>query len=414
MRRLMAASLGIFICLPQATYSEAFCEMSGKAEVNMQQDKLTIQGVVKDEEGEPIPGASVVLKGMTNVGTITDIEGNFSLSYPASEKKPELLVSFVGMGTQTVNIAGKKSIVIRLRSEISSLDEVVVTGYGSSKRKDLTGSVSRVGQAELATTPMTNNIQGLLQGRAAGVNVMISSASPTSPVSVIIRGVSSLSGDGQPLWIVDGVPQYSDTTSGDVSNTLYNLNLNDVESVDILKDASSTAIYGSRAANGVVIVTTKSGAQGMKPVVEFSSRLGWQVIDSNGMRSANVEEYKTVTRKAVLSEAFRYGNVVGVLDDYLNLDKFNARTTSQWNIKDLEGMFRDDAWLNGNDNYWDMMTQNAVTQDYNISLRGGTKSNSYYASFNYKDQDGIVKGSNTRYYGARKAEVGIQHGRFGA
>ena len=401
MRRLMAASLGIFICLPQATYSEAFCEMSGKAEVNMQQDKLTIQGVVKDEEGEPIPGASVVLKGMTNVGTITDIEGNFSLSYPASEKKPELLVSFVGMGTQTVNIAGKKSIVIRLRSEISSLDEVVVTGYGSSKRKDLTGSVSRVGQAELATTPMTNNIQGLLQGRAAGVNVMISSASPTSPVSVIIRGVSSLSGDGQPLWIVDGVPQYSDTTSGDVSNTLYNLNLNDVESVDILKDASSTAIYGSRAANGVVIVTTKSGAQGMKPVVEFSSRLGWQVIDSNGMRSANVEEYKTVTRKAVLSEAFRYGNVVGVLDDYLNLDKFNALTTSQWNIKDLEGMFRDDAWLNGNDNYWDMMTQNAVTQDYNISLRGGTKSNSYYASFNYKDQDGIVKGSNTRYYGAR-------------
>ncbi len=362
------------------------------------QAKTTVKGVVKDENGDPIPGASVMLKG-TKTGTITDIDGHFSLAY-SSDKKAELLVSFVGMGTQTVSINGKSSLNIQLKTEANALDEIVVTGYGTSKRKDLTGSVSRVGQAELKAAPMTNNIQGMLQGRAAGVNVMISSASPTSPVSVVIRGVSSLSGDGQPLWIIDGVPQYTDTTSGDVSNTLYNLNLNDVESIDILKDASATAIYGSRAANGVVIVTTKSGAEGMKPTVEFSGRVGWQVLNTNKFRSMTADEYKILSKQAVIDECYRYGRRYGA-SGYIDEDKFKQINTSQWGKEDLRDLFMDTAYGNGNEDYWGMMTQNALTQDYNLSLRGGSKSNSYYASINYKNQDGIVKGSDSEYFGAR-------------
>lgn len=369
-------------------------------QVEANKDDITITGVVMDEKGEPIPGASVLLKGTKN-GMITDLDGRFSISYSSTVKNPQLLISFVGMASQTVNIKGRTDVKIRLASEVSDLDEVVVIGYGTAKAKDLTGSVSRISQKDIEMAPMTSSISGMLQGKAAGVNVMISSASPTSPVSVVIRGQSSLSGDGQPLWIIDGVPQYSSGISGDVSNTLYNLNLNDVQSIDILKDASATAIYGSRAANGVVIVTTKTGTEGMKPTIEFSSRVGWQVLNSNDFKTLNAEQYKAYSKQANLLEAFRQGTLTYFNKRYMDADKFNQLNTSQWDMSDIDDMWLPNAYYNGTDNYWDLMTQNALTQDYNLSLRGGTATNSYFASVNYKDQDGIVKGSNSRYIGAR-------------
>lgn len=361
--------------------------------------RKTITGLIRDEQGEPVIGASVVIKG-TTFGTIADMDGQFMLSYP-EKAGDKLMFSFVGMNTLEENIGNKRVFNVKLRSTVTGLDEVVVTAYGSTKRKDLTGSVARIGQAELQASPMTSNIQGALQGRAAGVNVQISSASPTSPVSVIIRGVSSLSGDGQPLWIIDGVPQYSSSVSGDVSNTLYNLNLNDVESLDVLKDASGTALYGSRAANGVIIVTTKSGAEGMKPTIEVSSRLGWQVINSNGIRNCTADEYRNYSKQAILDEAFRAGGQTYFTKKYIDNDKFLALNTSQWTQDDLKDMFLPNAYFNGNDDYWKMMTQTALTQDYSLSLRGGGKTNSYYASVNYKDQEGIVKGSTSEYFGGR-------------
>ena len=161
-------SLGVLSSLSYSPlFAEEICELKNNVEnVHVTEGKLTVSGVVKDENGDPIPGASVILKGST-IGTITDIEGKFTLSYSASKKSSELIVSFVGMGSQTVSFKGKKNVVVHLRPEVNSLDEVVVTGYGSSRRKDLTGSVARVGKAELATAPMTNNIKGMLQGRAA-------------------------------------------------------------------------------------------------------------------------------------------------------------------------------------------------------------------------------------------------------
>nr|WP_321781076.1 TonB-dependent receptor [uncultured Duncaniella sp.] len=361
----------------------------------------TITGIVMDTDGEPLPGATVRFKD-AKIGTVTDVNGCFTLPNNTDVRKnPQLVVSYVGMATQTIPAVAGKDMEIVMVSNTSNLDEVVVIGYGTAKAKDLTGSVSRLTTRDVEMAPMTSSVSSLLQGKAAGVNVMISSASPTSPVSVVIRGQSSLSGDGQPLWVIDGVPQYNSSIDGSVSNALYNLNLNDVASVDILKDASATAIYGSRAANGVVIVTTKSGQEGMKPTIEFSGRVGWQKIDSDAFKSMNAEEYISFSKRANLVEAFRNGGLTYFNKKYMDADRFNLLNTSEWDMSDIADMWLPNAYYDGHDNYWDAMTQDALAQDYNVSIRGGSKTTSYYASVNFKDQDGIVKGSSSRYFGAR-------------
>lgn len=238
-----------------------------------------VKGRVTDREGLPLPGVSVLIDSTTS-GVVTDIDGNYVLTYPDMNNL-RLRFSFIGMETKYVTVGDKTEINVVMEEKVNRLDEVVAVGYGTTKAKDMTGAVSRLGKKEIETAPMGASIQSMLQGRAPGVNVMISSASPTSPVSVVIRGSSSLSGDSQPLWVIDGVPEYSAGTSGDISNTLYNLNLTDVETIDILKDASATAIYGSRAANGVVLVTTKRGKKGQTPTLEFSARYGIQTMDAN-------------------------------------------------------------------------------------------------------------------------------------
>lgn len=361
--------------------------------------RKTITGIVRDELGEPVVGASVVVKG-TTFGTIADMDGQFMLSFPENTGN-KLMFSFIGMNTVEETMGTKRVFNIKLKSSTTNLDEVVVIGYGTAKPRDLTGAMARVSKEEIKSAPMTTNIQGMLQGKAAGVNVMIANASPTAPISVVIRGVSSLSGTGQPLWIIDGVPQYSNDVSGDVSNTLYNLNLNDVESIDILKDASATAIYGSRAANGVVLVTTKTGAAGSKPTIELTARYGFQSINSNDFRTMDVDQYIMYSKQINIDEAFRQGKLTYFNKRYLDENKFNALNTSQWTKEDLAGMFKENAYYNGHDDYWDMMTQNAAVQEYNLSVRGGSQQSSYYASLNYKDQDGIVKGSNSKLLSAR-------------
>lgn len=398
----LGSAVCLFSQLPQFAAAKETDYVAKGVEVfaPTQDNKVTIKGVVTDEQGEPVPGASVTLKG-TKTGVITDLDGRFSINYSSGIKNPQLFISFVGMTSQTVNIKGRTEVNVRLETETSDLDEVVVIGYGTAKAKDLTGSVSRLSREDIEMAPMTSSISGMLQGKASGVNVMISSASPTSPVSVVIRGQSSLSGDGQPLWIIDGVPQYSSGISGDVSNTLYNLNLNDVQSIDILKDASATAIYGSRAANGVVIVTTRTGVEGMKPTIEFSSRVGWQVLNSNDFKTLTAEQYKAYSKQANLLEAFRQGTMTYFNRRYMDEEKFNQLNTSQWDMTDIDDIWLPNAYYDGTDNYWDMMTQNALAQDYSLSLRGGSAMNSYYASVNYKDQDGIVIGSNSRTISAR-------------
>jgi TonB-linked SusC/RagA family outer membrane protein len=360
-----------------------------------QQARREVKGRVVDRDGLPLVGVTVVIDG-TLAGNVTNANGEYALSCPEGQKIT-LRFSFVGMKTVYVDPGNRTLVNVTMEEEVNHLEEIVLTGYGSSKAKDMTGAVSRLGSKVLETVPMGATIQSMLQGRTPGVNVMISSASPTSPVSVIIRGASSLSGNSQPLWVIDGVPEYNAGTSGDVSNTLYNLNLTDVESIDILKDASATAIYGSRAANGVVLVTTKRGKAGMTPTLEFSSRYGVQVLDANNFAVMNAREYVNFSRAAVRASFFTRGTLDYFTRMYINEAYFNANTNhSQFDLQTLtDDFFLDGAYYDGDTDWWKLMTRNAATQEYSLGIRGGSKEASYNVSFFYKDQQGVVKGGNS-------------------
>ncbi|MEO9145513.1 MAG: TonB-dependent receptor plug domain-containing protein, partial [Ginsengibacter sp.] len=280
---------------------------------------ITVKGKVTDDNGNAVSGVSVLIKGNTN-GTQTDANGNYSISDVPDNAI--LVFTSVGHYTKEIPVGNIRIINITLTIKVEGLEETVVVAYGKSKVRDVTGSISHLGTQEIKNAPMGSTISSMLQGKAAGVNVVIQSASPTSPISVIIRGASSLTGDNQPLWVIDGVPDYavsttqvlnstnsihgndqSATTTGSIYNTLYNLNLSDVESIDILKDASATALYGSRAANGVVIVTTKKGRAGMAPIMEFSAKFGYLKQDFNGFDLMNTSEYMNAADKGAREEA---------------------------------------------------------------------------------------------------------------
>lgn len=206
----------------------------------------TITGTVRDAV-DVVIGASVMVKGNTGVGTITDMDGKFTLSLPASAK--ELVVSFIGYDNQTVVIGNKTHFDITLKESSVMLEEVVAIGYAKVKRKELTGSSVSVGSKELAMAPVTTAAQALA-GKAAGVNIVQQSGAPGAEVNITVRGGTSITQGTQPLYIVDGFQ---------MENGLQNVDINDIESIDVMKDASATAIYGARGSNGVVLITTKSG-----------------------------------------------------------------------------------------------------------------------------------------------------------
>jgi TonB-dependent SusC/RagA subfamily outer membrane receptor len=219
------------------------------AEVEQQK---TITGTVLDDGGMPLPGASVIVKG-TNSGTTTDFDGNFSINVKGNNAV--LLVSYVGFETKTVSVGSKSSITVSLNASAATLDEVVVVGYGSTKKSDLTGSVSVVKTKDIQKIAVTR-VDDVLQGRTGGVQISKSSGAPGGNVNIRIRGTNSITGSNQPLVVID------DFIGGDLST----VDVNDVASIQVLKDASATAIYGSRASNGVIIVTTKKGSAGVQEV----------------------------------------------------------------------------------------------------------------------------------------------------
>ena len=209
----------------------------------------TINGSVKDNTGEPVIGATVIEQGISNSGTVTDIDGNFTIKLKGKSHK--LSISYVGMKTQVVEVKGKSQVAVKLEDEATSLNDVVVIGYGSVKKKDLTGSVATVSSKALAEVPVASASEALT-GKMAGVQVTTSEGSPDAEVKIRVRGGGSITQSNDPLYIVDGFPVDG---IGDIPAT-------DIEDITVLKDASSTAIYGSRGANGVILVTTKSGKSG--------------------------------------------------------------------------------------------------------------------------------------------------------
>lgn len=361
------------------------------------QDRIDVKGRVVDPSGSPLAGVTVSVRG-TDIQVATDDEGSYSLSVHIGQY---LVFSSVGYEEWETRItqSTRSPLIVTLNESVSSLEETVVVAYGTSKVRDVTGMISRIGKAELQNAPMGSTVQSMLQGRASGVNVAIQSASPTSPISVVIRGASSLSGDNQPLWVIDGVPDYSNQTSGNITNSLYNLNLNDVESIDILKDASATALYGSRAANGVVIVTTKRGVAGQRPTIEANSRLGVALQDFNGYRYMEAPEYINFSVKAGMEGVMATGGFDYFTRLYLDEQAFFNLKTSEFDKEDL--VVRAEEFYDGNTNWLKEMTQKPWVQQYDLSLRGGTQNISYFVSGFHNNTKGIVKTGASRMFGGR-------------
>ncbi len=310
---------------------------------------ITVKGNVKDTSGEPIIGASVVEKGNTSNGTITDLDGNFSLKI---DGKGTLVVSYIGMKTQDIPVQGRKAINITLADDTQALDEVVVIGYGTVSKKDLTGSVSSVSAKQLEAVPVSSASEAL-QGKMAGVQITTTEGSPDADVKIRVRGGGSLSQDNSPLYIVDGFPVSS---ISDIAPT-------DIQSVDVLKDASSTAIYGARGANGVIIITTKSGKEG-KVQVSLGASYGIRKV-TKMVDVLNPYEY-VMWQQELDQEGVKYGRF-----DDLEIYKSMAGTDYQDEIFGRTGN----------------------QQQYHVSVSGGSKGTKFSVSYAHNEEESIMHGS---------------------
>lgn len=345
---------------------------------------IKASGIVLDEKGDPIAGASVAQKGTTN-GTITDWEGKFSLNVDVDAI---LQFSFVGYTTKEVPIKNQKDFVITLSEDKVALEEIVVIGYGTAKRKDITGSIASVSADKLKETPAISLNQAL-QGKTAGVQVVLGDNAPGGGVSVNIRGIGSITQANDPIYVVDGII---------MEGTLNNINVNDIASIDVLKDASAAAIYGSRAANGVVIVTTKRGQEG-KSNISFSLRTSIQKAD-NLPRMLTAQE---------LADVRIEGNVNAQLDEWyrenpgLSMSDYQTRFNEMKSIYQKElplSMFTREerqTLLDGDSyNWYDETARTGLVQDYTVAFSGATEKSNYYISTNYYNHKGLIIGSDYR------------------
>jgi TonB-linked SusC/RagA family outer membrane protein len=324
-----------------------------------------ISGLVLDQNSEPIIGASVFIKD-TKKGTVTDISGKFSFEDVGSAST--IVISYIGYKTQQISIDGKTKLEVKLVDDNKYLDELVVVGYGVIKKRDLTGSISSIKSKDITAVP-TGNVLESLQGKIAGMDLVSASGALGNPLNFTIRGNRSLTASNSPLILVDGIAYGSDMT----------INPNDVESMEVLKDASATAIYGSRGANGVIIVTTKKGKEG-KPKVEFNTYLGPSSV-TNLPRPNNTQENVAFRREAM--------RAVGKWSS-------SADDASIWDAVAL------DRIKNGvNTNWYDIIFGNALTQDYQLSVSGGTEATKAVMSLNYSDETGVLKGEDLKRYKGR-------------
>lgn len=320
--------------------------------VPVQQQTKNVTGTVVDVNGDPVIGANVVIKGTTN-GTITDIDGRFAIDVDA---KSVLNVSYIGYLSKEVAVGNQQTLRIVLLEDTKTLDEVVVIGYGTQKKADLTGSVANV-SAEKLNTQSNANIGQALQGKIAGVDIVSQGGTPGAGTRIMVRGIGTLN-NAAPLYIVDGM----------YMSGIDHINPNDIASIDVLKDASSAAIYGSRAANGVIIVTTKEGSNTEgKPIVDLSINAGVSLV----------------SKKLDMLDAQGWAEVTSVARQAVGKPVLDMAT-------DLASK---------PDNDWqDIMFRPALMQNYNVSIKGGGKYSTYYTGLGYFNQDGVVKGTNYERY----------------
>ena len=349
---LLGASLllpSLLLANTENTHSLAVSILKSENQSVSQIVEKKITGVVYDEAGLPVIGANILEKGTTN-GTITDMDGNFTLTV---SDNATLLVSYIGYNQQEISVHGKESFVINLKEDSQSLEEVVVVGYGVQKKKLVTGATVQVKGDDLQKLN-TVNPMGALQSQSPGVNITKTSGQPGSEFKVSVRGIGTV-GDSSPLYIVDGVT---------VSNIDY-LSPSDIESIDVLKDAASAAIYGARAANGVILVTTKQGKSG-KAVIEYDGYVGWQNIVQN-VTPLNAQEYAMI-----MSE--------GAQNSDMNPFDFQ-KLVPNWN-KIESGEWKGTNWFD------EMCNKNAFMQNHALNVRGGTEQSVYSLGLSYTTQEG--------------------------
>lgn len=326
---------------------------------------ISIKGTVKDNSGEPIIGASILQKGTTN-GTISDLDGNFMLNVPSNST---IIVSFIGYKDQEIAVAGKRQFDIIMVEDTEVLDEVVVVGYGQMKRSDLTGAVVSVNDQAIKKSVPTS-IDQVLQGRAAGVQIQANSGTPGASTSIRIRGINSLNATNQPIFVIDGVV-IDAATDDENSNPLSSINPSDIISMDVLKDASATAIYGSRASNGVIMITTKRGQSG-EATITYDGYVGWQEIPTQ-LEMLNLREY---------AEHYNNRYEIGVV---------NATSSS---------FVRPDMLGEGT-NWQDELFRKALMTSHNLSVSGGNEKTNYAFSAGYLNQNGIAVASSFRRLSTR-------------
>lgn len=327
--------------------------------------QISISGKVKDNKGNPIPGASISVKGTTQV-VASDANGNFKIS---AQKGESLVISFVGYVTNTVLVANETQLsIILAEDKDKNLQDVIVIGYGTQKRSDVTGSVVSVPKARLSQLPVTNVLQSI-EGAVAGVNVTTTSSVPGSQPNALIRGQNSISAGTGPYVVVDGVPL---TKTG---GSLNDINPNDIASVEILKDASATAIYGTNGSNGVILITTKRGTTG-KPVIRYSGYAGIDNIAhilQPGSGADYVQKYADMLKQTGQVQQRPVPNIG-------ELPAYNAGTTTDW-VEEA--------------------TQQGVIQDHNVSISGGSQDVKYFISGDYLNQKGVIKGYDFKRIGLR-------------
>lgn len=315
----------------------------------------TIKGVINDEQGETIIGASVIIKG-EDTGTTSDMDGRFTLEAPEGAT---LVISYIGYHTQEVKVRKRSLLRVVLKEDNQLLDEVVVVGYGTVKKSDLTGAVSGVSNRQYKNQPV-QRVENILQGRTPGVEVTATSGMPGASMKVRVRGTTSINKSSDPLYVIDGIIS---------SSGLDGINPSDIQSMEILKDASSTAIYGSRGSNGVILITTKQGSEG-KAQVTFDASVG----------------LSTVRKQYDLLNAYEYATALN-----------DIRGSSTISAEDLE------AYKNGTKgiNWTDLLTRTGITQDYRLAISGGNEKVKYLISGNVLDQEAITIMSDYKRYGIR-------------
>ena len=317
-----------------------------------------VSGIILDENNEPVIGASVVVKG-TTIGTVSDLDGRFTLNVPDGKKI--ITVSYMGYVNQDVNIDTNRSLTIRLKPDAKLLDEVVVVGYGTVMKRDLTGAISSVKSEDIKAAPVTNAMEGLA-GKVSGLDITRESGSAGSSPTILLRGNRSLTASSAPLFIIDGI----------AADGIDNLNPNDIESIEVLKDASSTAIYGAAGANGVIIVTTKQGQAG-KVSVDANVYVGVNAFPSypSTLSGQKWIDYLTEGYKA------RYGEL-----PESNEVLFNTVLGTSTNAQELIANGEWVAWK-------DEILHTGSQQNYKVSVRGGTEKLNSYMRVGYQVATGL-------------------------